>query len=164
MIIDSRDLPKIREKFKDKTLVFCTGCFDITHAGHLLFFEKAKELGDILVVSLGNDWLIKQIKGDSRPVMDEEIRARMISSLSPVDYVFVEPIFEESKENTSFGLKPMMEQLKPDIYGIKADASGIEERKKLCDSLGIKLVVLEESPKKFQELTTTSIIERIKQL
>ena len=63
---------------KSKKIVFTNGCFDLLHAGHLSVFEKAKNLGDILIVGLNSDRSVKAIKGPQRPIVDEKNRAKLI--------------------------------------------------------------------------------------
>jgi rfaE bifunctional protein nucleotidyltransferase chain/domain len=74
-------------KADNKKVVFTNGCFDIIHAGHIDYLNKAKALGDVLIVGLNTDNSVKRIKGDKRPIISEDERAEIISSLKPVDYV-----------------------------------------------------------------------------
>ena len=88
------ELIEIRNKLKkdNKKVVFTNGCFDILHAGHVDYIIQAKEKGDILIVAVNSDSSMKRIKGRSRPIVPQDERAFIISSLKPVDYVV---IFEE---------------------------------------------------------------------
>lgn len=70
-----------------KTVVFTNGCFDILHAGHVTYLEKAKSLGKILVVGLNSDASVRKIKGPARPITPEKDRLRMMAALEAVDYV-----------------------------------------------------------------------------
>ena len=81
---------RIRRK---KTIIFTNGCFDIIHAGHVRYLNKAKSLGDILVVGLNSDSSVKKIKGEKRPIVPQKERAEVLSGLEAVDYVvlFNEP-------------------------------------------------------------------------
>ena len=76
-----------KRKKAGKKIVFTNGCFDILHAGHVTYLEKAKRLGDILVVGLNSDSSIRRIKGPGRPVNPEGDRARVIAALEAVDFV-----------------------------------------------------------------------------
>lgn len=79
---------------RDKKRVgFTNGCFDILHAGHVMYLEKAAALGDILVVGLNSDASVKRIKGTQRPVVPENERAMVLSALYFVDHIvlFDEP-------------------------------------------------------------------------
>ena len=89
-IIDIRDLPSIRERHKSEKIAFCAGAFDLVHAGHVLFFEDCKKYGDILVVMVGNDFNLKNYKGEERPILNQYVRLKMISSLKPVDYALLD--------------------------------------------------------------------------
>ncbi len=72
-----------------RRLVLTNGCFDILHAGHVDYLERAKSLGDLLVVALNSDRSVRELKGPSSPVNSEADRARVISALRVVDYVVV---------------------------------------------------------------------------
>ena len=68
-------------------IVMTNGCFDILHPGHLDYLERAKKLGDRLVVAVNDDHSISRLKGPSRPVNELSNRMRMLSALSCVDWV-----------------------------------------------------------------------------
>ena len=89
------DLCKILERLKagGKRVVFTNGCFDLLHIGHLRYLEKAKALGDILVVGVNSDASVQVLKGSRRPVLPLEERMELLSGLECVDYVvsFDEP-------------------------------------------------------------------------
>lgn len=79
-------------KENGKKIVFTNGCFDILHIGHIRYLEKAKSLGDILIVGLNSDSSVQIIKGPLRPIIPQQERAEILSALSCVDYV---TIFDE---------------------------------------------------------------------
>jgi len=93
-IISLETFIPLRKKLKEekKKLVFTNGCFDILHAGHVDYLNKAKALGDILVVGLNTDSSVVKIKGDKRPIIQQNERALLLANLKPVDYVI---FFEE---------------------------------------------------------------------
>ena len=66
-------------------VVFSNGCFDIIHLGHIDYLEKAKALGDKLVIGLNSDHSVKELKGESRPINNQHARARMLAALEFVD-------------------------------------------------------------------------------
>lgn len=86
-----QQLQKWREQ--DLKIVFTNGCFDLVHLGHVDYLEKARNLGDKLVLGLNTDASIKGLKGEERPLQDEMSRARIMASLLFVDAVvlFSEP-------------------------------------------------------------------------
>jgi len=88
-ILSWNDLKAILDLNRDKKIVFTNGCFDILHVGHLKYLEKAKELGDILVVAINSDSSVRKIKGEKRPINLEDDRAYLLSGLACVDYVTI---------------------------------------------------------------------------
>ena len=79
-------------RVKGKTIAFTNGVFDIIHAGHILSLSSAAAEGDMLIVGLNSDASVKRLKGENRPVNDENSRATVLASLLMVDAVV---IFEE---------------------------------------------------------------------
>jgi cytidyltransferase-like protein len=164
--VSVKDLPSVRKKHRNKKIVFCSGVFDLTHAGHALFFEDCKKFGDILVVSVAPDALVRNYK-KGRPVLNEQVRLKMVSALKPVDYTFLHPItpFKTNEEmNDSFHL--IFPKLQPDVYVINNDANGLAHRKELVKGYPyITLRVLKRTaPKTFEGISTTGIIEKIQRL
>ena len=74
---------------KDLKIGFTNGCFDILHAGHVTYLEQAKNNIDFLILGLNSDSSVKKIKGDKRPIINQEDRARVLSSLEAVDAVII---------------------------------------------------------------------------
>ena len=70
-------------------IVFANGCFDLLHVGHVTLLERAKRLGDILIVAINSDHSVRALKGAHRPVMPQQDRARLLAALSSVDYVTI---------------------------------------------------------------------------
>jgi D-glycero-beta-D-manno-heptose 1-phosphate adenylyltransferase len=87
-------LAQVRKwRSEGKTIAFTNGCFDILHAGHIASLKEASELADHLVVGLNADTSVKELKGEGRPVNDENARAIVLAALSMVDAI---TIFTES--------------------------------------------------------------------
>ena len=161
-IIDIKELSSIREEHKNKKIVFCSGTFDLTHAGHILFFEECKKYGDILVVNVGNDFNVRQHKGVDRPIFNEHVRLKIVSSLKPVDYAFLDVDAVDNDVLTI--LASIFKDLKPDIYVINQDALGIPRRRELMEGHAIKMVILERTcPPEFEQISSTKILEKIKE-
>ncbi|HLC53556.1 MAG TPA: adenylyltransferase/cytidyltransferase family protein [Candidatus Nanoarchaeia archaeon] len=163
MIIQVAELAAIREKHKDKKIVYCTGGFDLTHAGHIIFFEDCKKLGDILVVAVARDISLKKRKGDSRPILNQHIRLKTVDSLKPVDYAFISS--EQSVSDLLATIRMGFEQLRPDIYAINEEAFDIPARKALAERYNVKMVILPRwFPPEFEGVSTSIIIEKIRSL
>ena len=78
-------------KRQGKKIVHTNGSYDIIHIGHLNTLKKAKELGDILIVSINSDDSIRKFKGKDRPIMHEDERAELLAAIECVDYVVIFP-------------------------------------------------------------------------
>src|ERR1700687_5082752 len=83
-IVSMAGLAAIREEFRDKVIVLCHGAFDLVHMGHLIHFEEARSLGDLLVVTITADSHITKKRSVS---FSEEYRARQLAALEIVDRV-----------------------------------------------------------------------------
>ncbi len=163
VLISYNDLERIRKEYPNKKIIFCSGAFDLTHAGHILFFEDCKKMGDILVVGVGSDKAIRELKGNNRPIINESLRMKMVDSFKPVDYTLLDEL--TGKKDPHLIFKTVFENLKPDMYVINEDVKDIEERRKLADKFMVKLLVLKRNcPKEFDNISTTKIIDKIKNL
>ena len=108
ILLSKQDFEDYLHIFKqdNRKLVFTNGCFDILHRGHTDYLARAASLGDFLVLGLNTDKSIRNIKGDSRPIMDEYSRAFVLASLMFVGVVI---LFDE---DTPFEL---IKFIQPDI-------------------------------------------------
>lgn len=84
LLIERRRLRDARQK-----LVFTNGVFDILHVGHVRYLQQARELGDALVVAVNSDASVRELKGEGRPLMNENDRAEILAALACVDYVTI---------------------------------------------------------------------------
>jgi len=107
-IKDLQELKKAIEfhRKKDKKIVFTNGCYDLIHIGHVRCFREGKRLGDILIVALNSDRSVRSIKDPPRPIISQEERAEIVSSLESVDYV---TIFDQDDP------RDIIASVKPDI-------------------------------------------------
>jgi D-beta-D-heptose 7-phosphate kinase/D-beta-D-heptose 1-phosphate adenosyltransferase len=76
-----------QERSRGKQVVFTNGCFDLLHVGHVKYLQKARELGDLLIVGLNSDASVKRLKGELRPLIEESERAHILAALDCIDYV-----------------------------------------------------------------------------
>ncbi len=153
MVVELEELLKILSRERPpKKVVFTNGCFDIIHAGHVDYLEKAKSFGDLLVVGLNSDASVRRIKGKKRPILPEGMRAKVLSSIKPVDYVV---LFEEDTPAR------LIEAIRPDVL-VKGGDWDVEKivGKDFVESYGGKVIT---APFTY-EVSTSKIIERIVQL
>ena len=94
-VLAREDLPVRVNELRQRGLrvVFTNGCFDILHPGHLSYLQKARSLGDVLIVGINSDRSVKELKGDLRPIFDQEERCELLSGLESVNFI---TIFDES--------------------------------------------------------------------
>jgi D-beta-D-heptose 7-phosphate kinase/D-beta-D-heptose 1-phosphate adenosyltransferase len=78
-----------REKRNGRRVVFTNGCFDLLHPGHIETLEKARNLGDALVVGLNSNRSVRETKGAGRPIVPEWERAEVLAALECVDAVVI---------------------------------------------------------------------------
>ncbi len=95
-----------------KTVVATNGCFDILHVGHVRYLQKTKSFADYCIVLLNSDKSVRSIKGETRPINNENDRAEILCALSCVDYVVM--FDEDSPRN-------LLDEIKPDVYTKGAD-------------------------------------------
>jgi len=145
------DLARIlqQKQVEGKRIVFTNGCFDILHAGHVLYLAEARALGDILVLGLNSDASVKRLKGAQRPINGQFERAVVLAALESVSYVC---IFEE---DTPYEL---IKALQPDILVKGGDWN-------VADIVGSDLVLARGGEVKSlsfsQGLSTTNVIQKI---
>lgn len=145
------ELKKLAEIYEaqGKRIVFTNGCFDILHSGHVNYLNRAKELGDVLIVGLNSDASIKRLKGSERPINPLEDRMEVLSGLSAIDHIIA---FEEDSPVA------LIKAAKPHIYAKGGDYSKETlPEAKLVEDLGGKIEFVPLVP----DHSTTSIIRRI---
>jgi D-beta-D-heptose 7-phosphate kinase/D-beta-D-heptose 1-phosphate adenosyltransferase len=135
-----------------KKIVFTNGCFDILHSGHVNYLNKARELGNILIVGINTDESIKRLKGSSRPINHLSDRIQVLSGLSAVSHVIP---FGRTGNDTPVSL---IEMIKPDIFVKGSDYSKETlPEAGLVEELGGKVMLLPLLP----DRSTTGILRRI---
>jgi len=135
-----------------KKIVFTNGCFDILHLGHIEYLSKAAGMGDALVIGLNSDESVRKLKGDHRPINNENARAMVLASLRFTDAVVV------FNEETPYELIRLVQ---PDIL-VKGNDYQTEEiaGHDIVLSRGGKVITIELTP----GYSTTGIAEKISQL
>lgn len=135
-----------------RRVVLTNGVFDLLHTGHLYYLQKARALGDVLVIALNADASVRALKGPTRPVQSEEQRAYALAALACVDAVV---IFSEPR------LTAEIRALRPDVYCKAGDYTleklNAEERQAL-QTVGARIEFLPFLP----GFSTTQLIARIK--
>jgi len=153
-LISQSDLMTLHEKLKEKgqKVVFTAGSWDLLHVGHCRYFEEAAKHGDVLVVGVSSNDAIRRVKGPNKPILDEKIRAEMLTYLRSVAFVTILP--EPS-------CQPTLGLLKPDVFiTVKEDWTDnykqSKEYKTVIKYGGEVMVVDRQST----VLSTTKIVQR----
>lgn len=141
---------RARLRADEKTLVFTNGVFDILHVGHVRYLERARALGDALVVAVNSDASVRELKGAGRPLMNANERAEILAALQSVDYV---TIFDDLSPRS------LIAELLPDVL-VKGGDYALDEihGREEVEAAGGRVVSLP-----FVEgVSTSGIIERLK--
>lgn len=135
-----------------KTVAFTNGCFDILHAGHIHSLSQAASFADILIVGLNSDFSTKKLKGENRPVNNEQNRALLLASLVMVDAVV---LFDEDTPHE------LIKSILPDVL-VKGGDYTIDTivgaREVIANGGRVEIIPLVKG------LSTTSILKKIETL
>lgn len=133
------------------TVVLTNGCFDVLHIGHVRYLQRARELGDALVVALNGDDAVRALKGPGRPINGQEERAEVLAALACVDYV---TIFHDLLADR------VVQALRPDVYVKGGDyarsSAPVPEASIVADYGGLVVFLDVETT-----CSTSTMIERI---
>ena len=122
-------------KRENKRIVTTNGVFDILHAGHVKYLEKAKKLGDVLIVGINSDASVKVNKGPKRPINGQKERCEVVAAVESVDYVF---LFDEKTP------VEWIARIKPQIHAKAGDYSkGSMPETKVVEKNGGKIKIIE---------------------
>lgn len=144
---------KIREhKNRGERIVFANGCFDVLHVGHARYLGGARREGDVLVVAVNSDASVRALKGEGRPILPAEARARLVAGLAAVSYVV---IFEEPD------VTRLLSTLRPDVHAKGTDYTieTVPERE-TARRLGVRIAIVGD-PKQH---STRGLLARLRSL
>jgi D-glycero-beta-D-manno-heptose 1-phosphate adenylyltransferase len=147
---DRPALVQVRAEWRraGKTVVFTNGCYDILHPGHIRLLEKARSLGDLLILALNTDSSVARLKGPTRPLISEDERARMALMLEAVDAV---TMFDEDTP------RELIAEVLPDILIKGADWAHFIAGREEVEASGGKVMALALEP----GFSTTNIVDEL---
>ena len=128
---------RARWRTAGKTVVFTNGCYDLLHPGHVRLLERARSLGDVLILALNTDASVARLKGPSRPLIAEQERARMAGALAAVDAI---AFFDEDTPRELIGA------VLPDILIKGADWAHFVAGREEVEAAGGKVMLLPLEP------------------
>jgi rfaE bifunctional protein nucleotidyltransferase chain/domain len=134
-----------------KKLVVTNGCFDLLHVGHVRYLQAARALGDALAVGVNGDASVRALKGEARPLNNEQDRAEVLAALGCVDYAAIFPEMRATR---------FLAQVRPAIYvkgGDYTPESLDREERRVLDEISaeIKIIAFEKG------YSTSGLIERM---
>jgi len=150
-VLSLRDAISLRENLRtqNRKFVFTNGVFDILHVGHLDYLEKARSLGDALLVGINGDEAARRLKSGSQPFVPAVERARLVAALSCVDAAI---IFDDL---TAINV---IRELRPDIYVKGGDYAHKElPERDIANEVGAKIILIDYLPNH----STTDLIQKI---
>ncbi len=118
-----------------KRIIVVGGCFDLLHYGHISFLKQAKAHGDYLVVLLESDEKVKKLKGDTRPIHNQNQRKEMLESLSFVDEVIILPAV-----TTDADYIKLVEQIKPGVIAVTEGDPLTAKKQEQANRFGATLI------------------------
>ena len=158
-VITVEQLDALRKKYHDKTIVFCSGCYDILQSGHAVFFNQCQQFGDLLVVGVGRDHTLEALKGPGRPVNPENNRLYLVAALQDVDYTVLN---DHEIGEGKIDFREVVTRLRPDVFVLNRDDSAIAEKQALCDTVGTRIEYVDRAvPEELSPTSTTRIINKI---
>ncbi|MEM7127124.1 MAG: adenylyltransferase/cytidyltransferase family protein [Chloroflexota bacterium] len=143
-----------RCKNRGQVIIIATGCFDLLTNGHIRFLQRAKKLGDILVVGIEDDHRVRKFKGTFRPVNTASQRLEVLNELQSVNFTFV--IHGHTKQNVQDFYTRLHAQLKADILVVPDDDPHLNERREEIEEAGGRLEIINKTV----EASTTSILKK----
>jgi rfaE bifunctional protein nucleotidyltransferase chain/domain len=149
-VLDRDELLAERRRWKERSqkTVFTNGCYDLLHPGHIRLLERARSLGDRLIVAINSDSSVRGLKGPLRPIIGQDERAELLASMEAVDAV---TIFDEETPCELLSL------LLPDVLVKGADWSHWIAGREIVEAAGGQVLALPLEP----DFSTTGIVETV---
>lgn len=155
-IITINELPTVVRtlKLERKKIILVGGCFDIVHMGHIAFLQKAKEQGNFLIVLLESDESIKKMKGSTRPIHTQSLRAKILGSLNSVDLVVQIPQLKTDEEYSK-----LVKIIEPDIIAVTKGDPILSKKRAHAQTIHAQVVEVIEKQK---EHSTSNLVKDLK--
>ncbi len=138
-----------------KTLTLVTGVFDLLHEEHHLFLSKAKEIGDLLIVGIESDVRVRQMKGQQRPINNQEIRLKNLDKWGIADFIFILPE-QFSKPDDH---RQLISKIRPNFMAVSSHTKFMREKEMILSEFTAKLVVVHDFNPEF---SSSKLIQNLK--
>jgi cytidyltransferase-like protein len=142
-----------RARQNGQVVILVTGVFDLLHVTHLEFLQKARALGDVLMIGIESDERVKKIKGEGRPLNSELVRLGRLKKLKITENVFVLP--ENFGEVAA--REKLLKDLRPDILAVSVKTANLKNKKEMAKkhNLELRIIALAKT-----EISTTAILNK----
>ena len=152
MFTSLENLPEIRKKHSEDTIVLAGGVFDLVHPGHLDLFKRMKTVASIGVVAVSTDTRVRQRKGSDRPIQDENTRLQVVEAMRSVDYAMIAP----EPNGLEVPTVRIMRALRPDFF-MSSEDSWLNFPH-IFEELGVEFSLV---PRLSEDVSTTQTIHKI---
>lgn len=153
-IVERREAADLARSLRgeERRIVFTNGCFDLVHAGHVLYLKDARSLGDVLIVGVNSDASVRRLKGKGRPLTPEGDRIEVLASIGSVDFVV---LFGEDTPAR------LIEEIRPDVLVKGGDYTEEEVvGSRTVASYGGKTVIIPLLPGRSTQEVIRRIVDR----
>jgi D-beta-D-heptose 7-phosphate kinase/D-beta-D-heptose 1-phosphate adenosyltransferase len=134
-----------------KKIILTNGCFDLLHAGHIMFFSASKQLGDVLIVAIDDDASVRKLKGKGRPVIGERDRVKILCAVDAIDHVVMFSTNELNK---------LIEIIRPDVLSKGSNYTSKEViGRKIVEKHKGQVILIPVT----EDISSTDIIAHIKE-
>jgi rfaE bifunctional protein nucleotidyltransferase chain/domain len=134
LLLEPMAVKLAEHKSRGERIVLANGCFDVLHVGHARYLQGARQEGDVLVVAVNSDQSVRSLKGEGRPILPADARARLVAGLAAVNYVV---IFDEPD------VMRLLSILRPDVHAKGTDYTieTVPERE-TARRLGVRIAIV----------------------
>jgi FAD synthetase len=141
-------------KHEEKKIVLVGGCFDIIHLGHIAFLNNAKRKGNFLIVLLESDKSIKKLKGPTRPIYTQDIRAKNLESINSIDLIIKIPQLTTDAEYSK-----LVKRIEPDIIAVTKGDPILSKKRTHAKAVHAQVIEVIERQ---QEYSTSKLVKNLK--
>ena len=152
LLLEPLALKLAEHKNRAERIVLANGCFDVLHVGHARYLEGARREGDVLVVAVNSDESVRSLKGEGRPILPADARARLVAGLAAVSYVV---IFDEPD------VTRLLSILRPEVHAKGTDYTieTVPERE-TAGRLGVRIAIVGDA----KQHSTRDLLVRLRRL
>ena len=138
-----------------KSLTLVTGVFDLLHEEHYNFLVKAKKTADLLLIGLESDLRVKKMKGEGRPINNQDVRSKNLAKWGLADFIFILPEKFSKPEDH----RQLIDKIRPNFMAVSANTAHAHEKQQILSEFGAKLLIVHDFNPEF---SSSKLIENLK--